>query len=257
MEWPRRVLEEYEAYHNGQHNRFPASLIELIFDTSMPPCFFAGNLKGAKYGLLGLNPGLTRDREKELDCYNEIRKANKSVLDDFYGKLFTIFKEKRIRSNYYYKFSVLLCGVLNIANIPKPLDRYDLLQENLVNFDLIPYHSTSYKIGEIQEKHLLILKTYIEITKELIRMSSTEYIFISGKPWKLLVEDKQEVLDVKIKDKKCFFKEDKLKSFSAHFGVWLGRKFVWFDKFVTSIRGITNKDLYYVGEQIADKWGIT
>jgi len=254
MEWPRRLLEEYEAFHNGQHNRFPASLIGLIFDTSMPPCFFAGNLKGAKYGLLGLNPGLTKHHKKELELYNKTRKANKSVLDDFYGKLFTIFKAYNIRSDYYYKFSVLLCGVLNIANIPKPLDRYDLLQENLVNFDLIPYHSTSYKIGEIQEKHLSILKPYIETTKELIQMSSTEYLFISGKPWKLLVEDEQNKQDDE--DKMCFFKGDKLKSFSAQFGVWLGRKFVWFDKFVTSIRGITNKDLYYVGEQIADKWGI-
>jgi len=257
MEWPKRVLEEYEAFHNGQYNRFPASLIELIFDTSMPPCFFAGNLKDAKYGLLGLNPGLTKHREKELELYNETRKANKSVLDDFYGKLFTIFKENNIYSNYYEKFSVLLCGVLNIVNIPERLDRYDLLQENLVNFDLIPYHSTSFKIGEIQEEHLPILKPCIETTKELIQMSSTEYLFISGRPWKLFVKKKQDVLDVEIEDKMCFFKEDKNKSFKAHFGVCLDRKFVWFDKFVTSLRGITYKDLYYVGEQIADKWGIT
>ena len=229
----------------------------LIFDTSVPPCFFAGNLKGAKFGLLGLNPGLTKDHKKELELYQKTLKDNKSVLDDFYGKLFTIFKENDIGIQYYYKFSVLLCGVLNIANIPKPLDRYDLLQENLVNFDLIPYHSTSFKIGEIQKKHLPILKPYIETTKELIQMSSTEYLFISGRPWKLLVKEEQDVLDVETEDEMCFFEGDIWKSFLAHFGVCLGRKFVWFEKFVTSLRGITYKDLYYVGEQIADKWGIT
>ena len=255
MKWPKRILEEYEAFDNRQYNLFAGDLVELFFDTSMPPCFFAGDLTKAKYGLLGLNPGLGEGRERELEEYKKLRKTNEFAWKELYYNFFSKMKEKNIYSNYYRQFAVLLSGVLGFSQIPKPKDRYDLLQVNLVNFDLIPYHSKNFKLGLIEDDKFHIIKPYIDITKNLIQKSSVEYLFINGKPWKLLVKSENNILDVIIERPIKFFNGKKTEV-TAHFGKCMSKNFVWFDKFITSIRGLTNDNLHCIGREIRKYWEI-
>jgi len=80
----------------------------------------------------------------------------------------------------------LLSGVLNKSQDLSRGERYTLLQENLVNFDLIPYHSKRFSVKFIEEKQHLI-EPYLKITTELINKSATEYLFFNGKPWERIL----------------------------------------------------------------------
>ena len=150
---------------------------------------------------------------------------------------------------------MLLSGVLGESIDISVDERYELLQENLVNFDLIPYHSKNFKLGMIEDEKIDIIKPYIDITKSLVQNSSVEYLFINGKPWETLLTSKVNMMDyIETETKKMVRR--KIPSFNLHFGECMGKSAVWFDRFITSIRGIRNQDLYEIGKIIRRRWRI-
>ena len=60
MKWPKEILEEYEEFNKSRECTRAHKLIEVFFETKEPPCFFAGNITKAKFGLLELNPDMAR-----------------------------------------------------------------------------------------------------------------------------------------------------------------------------------------------------
>jgi len=250
MNWPKRIIDEYKAFDGNQETRYAGDLVRLLFDTSMPPCFFAGDINHARFGLLGLNPGLAKGRTQELKAYKS------KGWEDLYLNFFTVFrKELGINSNYYTRFAMLLSGVLGESIDISVDERYELLQENLVNFDLIPYHSKNFKIGKIEDEKMDIIRPYTDVTKSLVQNSSVEYLFINGKPWKTLLFSKDNMLDY-YENEIMPLKMRKMPRFSLHFGECMGKPAVWFDRFVTSIRGIRNQDLYDIGKTLRRRWRI-
>jgi len=252
MNWPRRVVEEYKAFDENKACTNAHSLIELLFETKVPPCYFAGDLTKAKYGLLGLNPGYGDGIDIEYKAYIDYG------WEQLYLNFFKIFHhELGLRSNYYDRFALLLAGILNKKPDISISERYTLLHENLVNFDLIPYHSKQFNLNMIEEKRDLI-EPYVSTTKELIENSSVEYLFFNGKPWGQFLTGENGVLDVSFDEDGGFvLNPGKKVIVKAHFGNGLGRNIVWFDKFLTSPgSGISNQMLFDAGKRIRDYYNI-
>jgi hypothetical protein len=254
MSWPTRIIEEYKNFDVTRECCFADSLIELLFDKSIPSCFFVGNLKSSRFGLLGLNPGLGSGREKEVEAYK------KYGWEKLYTDFFKIFRQElKLNSTYYSQFAVLLAGVLAEKENMSIDDRYKLLHENLVNFDLIPYHSKRFTLGFIEIEKIHLIKPYIEITKKLIMESAIEFLFINGKPWEALLKGDNPILENFLDMDNSFVVNQSKKNPSkkveckAHFGTCLNKKLVWFDRFVTSRGvGISNDELYKAGRRIRE-----
>jgi len=96
MNWPDGMLEEFKEFTKSKECTRAHNLIELLFETKMPPCYYAGDLTKARFGLLGLNPGYGKGRIKELAALEEYG------WEEFYSNFFEIFHHKlKLSSNYY------------------------------------------------------------------------------------------------------------------------------------------------------------
>jgi hypothetical protein len=182
IDWPKFVLDEHEYFDNhGKCLNVKQINGELNLNSNtrfiedIPPCFFAGKIDKAKVVLLSLNPLYNKDNWEI-----ESRIIEEKGWEEAYYTLFEWFETEKIRNNYYLQFSVLLSGYLGYdAFPPTTRGKYQLLNENLVNIDLMPYHSkkTDNKIIKMES----LLDKYIQNLHDLVELSNPEVIFLNGR----------------------------------------------------------------------------
>jgi len=257
--WPELVVDEYH-YFDKTNECLRAEELDRVFGNRLhlvrnyPPCFFAGRVGASQFCLLGLNPGYSKGRstvERRIYAENAARYGEKGW-EETYLTFFEWFQRNNLGSRYYSRFAVLLSGILEEKEIPQDkANRYKLLAENLVNIDLIPYHSKRIKLryaqNDLHQKRLL--KLYLGNLIRLIRLCKPRVLFIDGAPYRSLLKDDlvneslqfvEGELPIEINDR-----------LRARMGVCLKFTTVWFDKFLTSPKAHpTNDELYIAGKKI-------
>jgi len=195
LKWPSLVMKEYEHWFSEKEGnrrclnaaRLNSSLNlkgDARFIENMPPCFLVGNVGESKTMLLSLNPGYKGERgKKEYEVFDSLgwKKAYLTFFDWFF--------EKGLSSPYYSRFAVFLSGYLGLDSFPPHRkERFELLGKNLINVDLIPYHSVSFKNSSgLLTKEKPLLESYVENLKELIGLANPNVIFINGAIFKDLL----------------------------------------------------------------------
>ncbi len=254
IDWPSLVKEEYTCFIENRRC-MNAERLNKVFGfvgnaklrKELPPVFFAGHVGKRQFCLLSLNPHYDKWSSKK-----ECEKLNELGWEKAWLTFFTWFHEARIGSRYYSRFAVFLSGLLGRKEIPKKREERDrLLSENLVNLDLIPYHSVRTNISLIDEKRREAVEPYLENLGKLIESSNPKVLFINGAAFKPILEETPI-------DKAMRFIRSQPPAFvpvnehlTAHLGSCFGRKTIWFDKFMTCRAAHpSNKDLHLAGNEL-------
>ncbi len=141
------------------------------FDSAYLPAYFAGDIDSQnKIIIIGINPGAIKNN---LDYEaSQISKSFNSYIN-FYKNFFILQKKGPAIKYYAY-----LRSCLDIE--PNPGEHYwDYCNKNIVNIDLIPYHSNSFKMT-LNDRTRKIYYDYFTSILEFIksRRDLVKYIII-------------------------------------------------------------------------------
>ena len=248
--WPPLVREEYEYWEKENQCLNAGTLNTQLklnsktrFIEERPPCFFAGRIGLSKMLLISLNPGYKGKRkEVEFEVFNE------RGWEETYLTFFDWFEKRGLSSQYYSRFAVFLSGYLGYESYPtKRQQRYELLEKNLINMDLIPYHSRSFTNRVLKQGPLLEL--YVDNLKEMIELADPEIVFLNGSIYSRFLP----LLNISLFDEESYLVNSKhnrrVKVGLGSLGK--GRQLVWFQNFLTGASlAATNDNLFRLGKDL-------
>lgn len=245
--FPTFVEHEYD-YFNKNKRCLNAEKFNDVFEfqdpkkrlcADWPPVFFAGRVGQRQFVLLSLNPGKPTNIEIEL--------YKKFGWKKTYLTFFEWFSKHKIGSPYYSRFAVFLSGLLGLKVFPQDrARRFSLLSQNLVNLDLIPYHSTGISLNfqSNTEHKFNLIRPYLRNLKELVKLCNPKVLFINGAVWQYLLNEIG------------FIKKSRARvnsRLTAHIGECFSIKTVWFDKFMSSQAArTTNIELFQFGQKLRE-----
>ena len=113
---------------------------------SVPPTYFAGSFKKGKRKslIVGINPGYG---EKNIQFESTIRNSGWEAYVAFHSNFFSHYGKSGNNINYYSYLSGVLAK--DREDLFGELGRFGYCQDNLVNVDLLPYHSKGFNRGAL------------------------------------------------------------------------------------------------------------
>lgn len=203
------------------------------FKLDSPPTYFVGDVESKdKIIVIGINPGA---EEKNLKFEAKFRNENWNSYWDFHINFFKIYKEGGLPIKYYSYLRTCFD-----SNAIKDEHYFDYCNSNIVNIDLIPYHSSNFSIilnKNIDKIYMEYFQSIIDFLKE--RKDLVRYIVIhKNQLVSLLAKEKyfdesdQLPLDINSKRKVYYKKID-------------GFKFLFFSRFIPN-GGFSKKDIQKV-----------
>ncbi len=191
------------------------------FNSDCLPSYFVGNIESRdknKIIIIGINPGA---EAKNLEFEAKIRNENWDSYWDFHKNFFIKYKEGPKIPYYSY---IRTCFD---SNRIKEEDYFDFCNKNFVNIDLIPYHSSNFKVDwneSVKNLYMEYFQFIIEFLKQ--RRDLVRYIIVHSKQLVQLLAEKEYYdesdklpLDINPKRKVYYKKID-------------GFKFLFFSRFI-------------------------
>lgn len=165
---------------------------ELRYDYM--PTYYTGKLEKNKIILMSLNPGFN---EKQ----NKIEENKKK--EDYFKFIDNFFKEfPKFSHSKYYTVLAPLFGKICQKNIESREEIYSMYQDNLINIDLIPYHSNKFSLSEKVLNSSNYLKNRISRISEYMEEIKPKLIVFNGAVYKkLLFLSDLKKTEIKINDK--------------------------------------------------------
>lgn len=127
------------------------------------PTYYTGNLNQKNpIVLVGFNPGFDEEQNNKEDNLKS---------EDYFGNFFTEFYNAGFSNRYYERnLAKLLAGILD-KKIPNTKNKrqfiyQELYQKNVVNIDLIPYHSKQFNLDKNLISKDTSIKNYITKRKQ-------------------------------------------------------------------------------------------
>lgn len=201
------------------------------------PVFFAGNVKQSPFCLLGLNPAYKKENyDKERNILNE--RGWKQTYLKFFEWAF-----EKISSQYYSRFAVFLSGLLGEEEYPENREgRFQILNKNLVNLNLIPYHSERIRLqGNFTAEQRKLIRPYLKTLEELVNCVPRKAVIMNGAPYEYVQNE------IGFKEKSSFWVNERLR---AHIGECnFCRNTIWLDKFIIRAAAVTNDELFDAGKK--------
>lgn len=114
--------------------------------SSVPPTYFAGSFEQDKRKslIIGINPGYG---EKNIQFESTLRHSDWEAYLDFHSNFFAYYGKSGNNINYYSYLSGVLAK--DREDLFGELGRFGYCQNNLVNVDLLPYHSKGFNRGAL------------------------------------------------------------------------------------------------------------
>ena len=138
------------------------------FKSDSPPTYFVGNIESKnKIIIIGINPGAGKEN---LKFESEIGNKDWDSYWDFHINFFEKYKESGLSIKYYSYLRTCFD-----TNLNKEEHYFDYCDNNIVNIDLIPYHSSNFKLipNESTEKvfmeYFQVIIDFLKERKELVR----------------------------------------------------------------------------------------
>lgn len=140
------------------------------------PVYFTGNIENPKGKIIfiGINPGYN----KEQNAIEQLYLNDRGLYDGYCNIFYDYFKNQhKGLTQYFANIAGFLKRLYNIKQID-----WDWLQENFINLELIPYHSSNtsgLRINSLQHYY----DTYFQILIKLLGVIRPEdAVFINGMP---------------------------------------------------------------------------
>lgn len=196
------------------------------------PAYFVGKYnKKNHFVVFGINPGYIEEQDKLQEQENK-----KSLMHykKHHYNFFRFFKKNKLKSPYWKKFWPLFSGFKS-DNTKK--NYWDFFDVNVTGLNLIPYHSTRtkgmpYNFSKTQFGYL---KYRLDLNIDFIKQYEPKLLIFNGKPWQVLL------VEHKLVDK---FKKRSIRGkFNVYFFEYKGIKSILFDKFLSSVRGLTHEQI--------------
>lgn len=138
------------------------------------PVYFQGDIKNpqGKTVFIGINPGFSQERNQKEQKYL----AQNGLFEGYCHIFSSYFKEngEGLRP-YYANVAGFLKRYQNIKII-----NWDWLQDNFLNLELIPYHSTSAQGVQINDLDCYYRRYFLPLLKILDHIQPREPVFING-----------------------------------------------------------------------------
>lgn len=165
--------------------------------------------------------------------------------EETYLTFFEWFDRERIPSFYYSRYAVFLSGLLGHEKAPEKRKRIPLLSRNLVNLDLIPYHSRRISLHIKTEEQRKMITPYVQVLGALVKLCKPKALFMNGAVFKPILGE------VGFSEKSMIKVNKRLK---AHLGECYETRAIWFDKFLSGkSAGATNKELFDAGKKVKSR----
>lgn len=153
---------------------------EEIFVRNRTPTFFSGNLE-APIVHIGLNPGHSGKEKSEL-----AEPDSESFEDywDFYTTFFERSKENDKTMSHYSSLAHFIQGLNDdeyspdITKFPNYLEYFS---ENVLNLDMIPYHSSNIHSRDEEVDVDEYLEDYRKLIQKIINYRERAFIVVTGK----------------------------------------------------------------------------
>jgi len=205
--------------------------------SELQPVFFVGKIGQRPFVLISLNPG--KSTAIEIELYKKLGWKKT------YLSFFEWFSQT---SPYYSYFAVFLSGLVGKPISPPGQESkyrlFRLLSQNLVNLDLIPYHSTGISLEFQSNKQMKfkLIESYLRNLEDLVKLCNPKVLFIKGAVWQHLLNEIG--FDTKTRERVN-------SRLTAHIGECFSRKAVWFDKFMSDkASGASYEQLFEAGHKI-------
>ncbi len=193
------------------------------FNDSVLPQYFSGNIDAIqkKIIIIGINPG---NSMQNLIAENKFIGVSFSNYRNFHTNFFSIYKNSiRLPINYYSYLSTCFNPIITKY---RNLEYFNFCQDNIINIDLIPYHSTNFRL-KLNQQNLAYLKNqFLNLTEFLFSMRKKINFVVTHK--KLLNDMLQQIGFLKDSVIIKSFNSNKSVLFKNHQGI----KYLIFSRFV-------------------------
>ncbi len=247
--------------------------------SNVSPTYWTGNDcdDKDKYVLISLNPGFdstniyVEDIIKNFTFYTSGRYNSNDWLN-FYRNFYKLFFLNGLNSSYYTRMRAFFEGLhgLPLGHFDKNgkgLVRqrliYDFYDKHLINMDIIPYHSERINLSlkKFSHKGLCYIANrfndILNFIKCLKREQRVRKVILNGNIFvDLLINgriNKCSNLSISPKHPQQYPYKSKNNVIKIYWVDVSGTDMIVIDKFLTGVRGLTNKDLYNIGSFIQSK----
>ena len=193
------VLEEakkdFELFHNNyeKYKEKVDNLSKLFklknkakLRSDYLPTYFVGNFEDTnyKYVLFGINPGFSEKQNPKEETW---KKSSWKDYLNFARNFFILFKDNEMKSHYYKRLSKLFSGLDNIE-MADYTEIYSYNQKHIINIELIPYHSTHFRISSnLTEEQKSYFKNRFESNINFSKKLNIKLMIFNGNPFYLLL----------------------------------------------------------------------
>lgn len=147
------------------------------------PTYYSGNILATdKIIIIGINPG---GSISHLELEQPIKEKNFNSYLNFQTNFFSVYNEIFSKKIKYYSYLAGCFNTQSSLNV-RDFNYWEYCSKNLVNIDLIPYHSTSFKIKENNPKlnniiggRFDLIFNYLLENKSLVRFIVVHKSFLS------------------------------------------------------------------------------
>ena len=211
------------------------------------PTYFVGDTKAnCKYGLFSLNPGFGDDNKVEESWKNESWDKYLNFTKNF----FTLFYNSGRKSRYYTMIAKIFGGLDNTL-LQNNYDIYNYYQNNLINVDLIPYHSARMSLpNNFTNNQKIYLKKRLNSNVKMLKKVGVNIIIFNGKPLFTLLYENGFIDNSTVKT----IKGKKAGEVDIYFFHLDNVPCILFAKFITSVHGLSSNDFNNIIPNLISDW---
>lgn len=183
----RLFFDNNQAYKNhvdSVSELFSLSGSDKLMNELLPVAFTGQYQRKGSIVLFGINPGYVQ----EFNDWEE--KQHEKTWED-YCKYRNVFYLDRKKNNHPSKYYVILYKLFSKIFDDNSESLWDFYQNNLINLNLIPYHSKGISLpSKFSEKQLAYLKESYFSQLDFIKPFQPRLFVFNGNPWhKFLIEN--------------------------------------------------------------------
>jgi len=175
--------DEYKKKVDSVSELFRFSGSDVLLNDYLPTGFSGNYNRKDMIAILGINPGFAKKRDRAEE--NEIRKESWDSYRKFHQEFYKFFKRRGFESPYYTMFWHFFSG---LNRIDETENKWDFFDQNVLNLNLIPYHSVSTSLpSKFNGRQEEFLEERFANVAEFARKGRPRLWIFNGKPWHTLI----------------------------------------------------------------------
>ena len=176
--------QAYKKHVDSVSELFSLSGSDKLMNELLPVAFTGQYQRKGSIVLFGINPGYVQE-------FNDWEEKQHGKTWEDYCKYRNVFYLDRKKNNHPSKYYIILYKLFSKIFDDNSESLWDFYQNNLINLNLIPYHSKGISLpSKFSEKQLTYLKESYFSQLDFIEPFQPKLFLFNGNPWyKFLIEN--------------------------------------------------------------------